>query len=185
MKNMTFDFDIAHDIAASKHFYQFYKNTDDYISLMMAYFRAGLEKGQACAWLVTEKIGLEEVHRLAELKIPRFLYYLCAGQIQILSAEDWYLTNGTFDEEHALANAQRYVENFMKQGYHCVRLGGSCAAAAARHDWWKFESYEQKVHEIIKGLPIIALCAYPILECSLRETKVVVDSHDDVLINHL
>ena len=182
---MSQDFDNLYSVSVSKHFYQFYKNTEDYLSLMLAYFRAGLEKGQACFWLVTEKIGLEEVHRLADIKIPRFLYYLCSGQIKILSAEDWYLTNGVFDEKKALGNAERLVRHYLEQGYHCIRLGGSCAAVTVREDWWKLESYERKAHEVIKAAPAIALCAYPILDCSLKETKMVVDSHDDVLINRL
>jgi len=44
--------------------------------------------------------------------------------------------------------------------------------------------YEKAMAEWIKDNPVIGLCAYPILECSLNETKAVLDCHDDVLVGH-
>lgn len=178
---MSLDFDLVHGVAPRKHFYQFYKSEEDYLSLMGSFLRAGLEKGQACLWLVCEKMGVEEAHRKIERRIPHFLYYLCAGQLQILSAEDWYLCAGRFDEARALANVGRYIEHVLTQGYHCLRVG-SGSESIPREDWNLLGSYETKAGSLIKSLPMIALCAYPILDCSLNETKMVVESHDDVLI---
>lgn len=181
IKSLTSDFDALHDINPSQHFYQFYKNTDDYMLVMSQYFRAGLEKGQACVWIVSEKVGVESANVFLDTMIPRFLYYKSSNQMIIRSAQEWYLTDGNFDEAKALNNAQDVIEGMFKKGYHCVRGAGD-VGVLPKEDWPKLEAYEKKIHELVKGAPIIGLCAYPILDCSLRETRMVLDCHDDVLV---
>ena len=176
-------FDLLHHISPGRHYYQFYKHTDDYLRAMIAYFQAGLEAGDACLWLVSERIGILEAREAAENTITGFPSYEEQGQFQILSAEDWYLHAGCFDEAQSFMNAARYVEEIQKQGFRKLRASGD-AGAVPRRDWQRFGMYEKNVDSVIKASPFVALCTYPILELSLKETKMVLDCHDDVLINH-
>lgn len=178
------DFDSLHGIAAGKHFYQFYKNQNDYLRVMIAYFRAGLEKGEACLWLVPQKIGVQQACVIADSEIPRFLYYLSASQFQIRSAEDWYLTDGSFDEKRAMANAQQMLSDIQRKGFHLLRAAGDLSAIP-REDWEKVHDYEAKIDPWIRTAPVIALCAYPILELNLLDTKSVVENHDGVLVGRI
>jgi hypothetical protein len=175
------DFDSLHNISAGKHFYQFYKGPEDYLHAMVSYFQTGLEKGQACFWLVSARIGIPKVHEFVESLIPQAKSYLSTGQLQILSAETWYLTQGTFDEEKAMSNALQALETIQKKGFSVLRGSGD-AGAIPRSDWKRVFSYEKNISRWIKSQPVIALCAYPIFECSLTETQAVLDRHDDVLI---
>ena len=178
------DFDLVHGVKPHRHLYQFYKSDDDYIRVVTAYLRAGLEKGEACLWLVPTKIGVEQAHAIGEKMVPRFLYFLCSGQIQLLAGEDWYLKQGRFDEAQALSNAERYVNHTLKQGFHCIRATGDLSSIPIR-DWELLENYEKKVDPFIKQAPAIALCTYPILDCTLKQTKMVLECHDDVLVGRL
>ncbi len=178
------DFDIAHNIHPGRHFYQFYKNQDDLMRVIIPYFQAGLQKGEACLWLVSEKTGVHEASAFAESRIPRFFYYLASAQIQILPAEDWYLTYGVFDEEKAMSNAPGAVARMEKMGYHRLRGAGD-AAAIPKRDWGRVHVYEENISSLIRSAPFIALCAYPILECSLPDTKSILENHDSVLIGRL
>lgn len=178
------DFDSLHNIAPGKHFYQFYKNTEDYLRVMMAYFQSGLDKGDACLWLVSETKGVENVIDFASQMIPRFMHCMASRQMVIQSAESWYRPAGRFDMNKALTNAQRHLEKILQAGYRTLRISGD-AAANAGLDYRAIEAYESRVDSVIKTLPIIALCAYPIQDCSITETKVIVDHHDDVLIGRL
>ncbi len=178
------DFDSLNNLSPGQHRYQFYKSEDDYVESMSRFFRAGLEKGDACLWLASEKMGLERISGLLETLIPNFLFYLSAGQFQIRSAEEWYLRDGYFSEEQALANAANYMEYVQKIGFNRLRGAGD-ASAIPRAEWPKLKSYEKKVDEIIKSSPIMAVCAYPILECTLQDTKMVLDCHDGVLSGKL
>ena len=175
------DFDAAHKIQPGRHFYQFYKNQKDLLRVMIPYFQAGLQKGEACLWLVSEKMGVQEASAVAESKIPRFFYYLASGQMQILSAEDWYLTDGFFDEEKAVSNANEVLARIKKMGYHRLRGAGD-AGAIPRRDWSRVHIYEGNISGLIRSAPLIALCAYPILECSLPDTQSILENHDNVLI---
>ena len=175
------DFDLLHSILPGKHFYQFYKGSDDFLLVMIPFFQAGLEKGEACLWLVSQKISLNSARAAAQNSISQFPYYNSSGQFQILSAEDWYLTAGSFDEAKALRNAEQYLGKIHEMGFKRLRGAGD-AGAIPRSDWPKVEAYEKKVAPWIKSQPVIALCAYPILECTPSQTKGILECHEDVLV---
>jgi hypothetical protein len=175
------DYNSGHDSVEGKHLYQFYKGKEDLLRIMLPFFQTGLEKSEGCLWLVSERIGVEEVKAIAEKEIPGFLSYISSGQFQILSAEEWYLTDGGFDETKALSNAVRFGRHMNAKGFKRLRIAGD-AGAVPHEDWVYSRSYEEKVDALVKAGPHIALCAYPILDCDLKDTKMVLDCHDDVLI---
>ncbi len=178
------NFDSMHNVFPGRHLYQFYKTHDDYLQILMPFFAAGLEKGDACLWLASEKIGIEKIENLFREKYPEFSMLVKSPQFQITSAEDWYLINGRFSEEHATQNAQRYVKFIQNQGFKRLRGAGD-AGVIPREDWGSLEAYEKNIDLFVKSMPVIGLCAYPILDCSLKETRMVIDCHDDVLVGHL
>jgi hypothetical protein len=175
------DFDIIHHIQPGKHFYQFYKNQDYLLRVLIPYFEAGLQKGEACLWLVSKKTGVSETTAFAETRIPRFLYYLASGQIQILPAEDWYLTDGLFDEEKAMSRANETVAHVLKMGYHRLRGAGDMGSIP-RRDWGRVHIYEGNISGLIRSASLIALCAYPISQCTLPDTKSILENHNSVLV---
>lgn len=181
---MIRDFDLLHNIEEGKHLYQFYKDSEDYFSALIPYFKSGLEKGDACLWLVSKKNGMNEARERAKQMIENFEKFEKRGQIQILSAEEWYLEKGSFDEKQSLEKAKEAVKVAIDSGFTRVRASGDVAAIPLT-ERSLLKSYEAKIHETISGSPVIALCAYPILDCSLQETKQVIDQHNDVLIGNL
>ena len=179
------DFDSLHGILPGKHFYQFYKGSDDFLCVMIPYFQTGLGKGEACLWLVSKRNGMHFSRVTAEGLISRFSDYDSSGQLVILSAEDWYLTDGFFDEEKAMSNAEQFVGKIKGQGFERFRIAGDIGGAVPRADWPKAEAYERKISPWIKSRAVIALCAYPILECTPSQTKGILDCHEDVLVGKL
>ncbi|HTL47372.1 MAG TPA: MEDS domain-containing protein [Verrucomicrobiae bacterium] len=178
------DFDGLHGVSAGKHLYQFYKNTEDYLRILTAYFAAGLEKGDACLWLASEKTGLEKVREAAEQMIPNAARHLAAGRLEIRSAESWYLTKGRFDEARAADNARVYIAEKREAGFKTFRGAGDMAAIP-HQDWNSVWPYEKKIDAFVKGNLITGLCAYPILECAISDTRKVLELHDGVLVGKL
>ncbi len=178
------DFDLRYNIAAGKHFYQFYKSLDDYLQVITSFLQAGLEKGQAGVWVASENKNLHELKAYALAQIPNAESYFDSGRLQICSGEEWYLKHGRFDEDQAIQNTIQCVEALQQKGFSIVRGCGD-AAAIPREDWQRVQMYEKKIGCWIKENAVIGLCAYPILECSLNETKAVLENHDDVLVHHL
>ena len=154
-------FDFLHNISPGKHYYQFYKNPDDFFQVMIPFFQAGLDRGDACLWLVSEAIGLQRTFQTARMQIRGFKDAISSGQLEILSGERWYLNNGIFDESQAILNAQTYLEKIKKAGFECLRGAGD-AACIPRPEWGKVDLYERKMDGWIKSQPIIGLCAYPL-----------------------
>ena len=177
------DFDSLHNIAPGKHFYQFYKSSDDFFQVMMSFFQAGLEKGDACLWLVSDKVGFHHAYQTAQSMISGFKEAVSSGKFEIFSGELWYLSSGMFDESQAIFNAQNYLDKIKNAGFKCLRAAGD-VGCVPKSDWGKVDLYERKVDGWIKSQPVIALCAYPLLQCTPSQAKNVLESHEDVLVGH-
>ena len=172
------DFDAVHGIRPGRHFYQFYKDFDDYLRVVIPYFRAGLEKGEACLWIVTSRWGLDQVKMRIQGLIPDGDPYLSSGQLILREAESWYLnTSGDFDEEGLILKAQQALQFALSQGYQILRGAGE-ASCIPRLDWPRMMAYEQNIAGWIAQQPVIGLCAYPIHDCTPTETRDVIACHD-------
>ena len=152
---------------------------------MVPYFQAGLRKKEACLWLVSQRNGLDFCRVTVQNLIPGFSRYESSGQFKMLSAEDWYLSHEAFDQGKAFRNAQDHADEFRKLGFQHIRVAGDIGGAIPRKDWPEVEDYERRISVWIKPEPVVALCAYPILECTPSQTKGILDSHEDVLIGRL
>ncbi|MCM8774962.1 MAG: MEDS domain-containing protein [Candidatus Omnitrophica bacterium] len=178
------DFDTVNNIFPGMHFYQFYKQMDDYLRVLIPFFHAGLRKGESGLWLASERMGLYDIESAVRSAIPNLDDYFTSGQFQIRSAETWYCEDGVFDEEKTFVHARQYLAEMQKAGFMQSRIAGD--AGAVSHDQWpKAVEYEKKISSLIKSAPIIALCAYPILQCTLTDTKAVLEEHDSVLVGRL
>jgi hypothetical protein len=178
-------FDALHDILPGKHFYQFYKSIDDVVHVVVPYLRAGLEKDEACLWLVSERIGLGHARQVVESMAEEFSDFVASNRLAVMSAEDWYLKDGRFNEEQAIRNAMQYFDHVQQLGCRGLRAAGDIGGAVPREDWDKCIAYEEKVGVWIGAQAVTALCSYPILECTPSQTKDVLTCHHDVLMGQI
>jgi len=178
-------FDSLHQILPGKHFYQFYKGSGDFLNVMIPYLDAGLRKGEACLWLISKKNGIDFSRVTAESLIPGFSDYLSSGQFQIIPAEDWYLSDDSFSADQAVRNIEAYIEGVEGRNFKRFRVAGDIGGVVPNADWPYVEAYEQNISSWLKAHSIVALCAYPILECPPSRMKGILDFHEDVLIGKL
>ncbi len=174
------DFDSVHQIKVGGHYYQFYKTMDDYLHISLSYLYAGLKKGNACVWLVNDQIGIEKAEKEFLSVYPDATGYLVSHQLQIKSAQAWYLNRGCFDMAQALQNATNFLESCARRDFACVRGIGDIGAIPDE-DWVLLHEYEEKIHSMISSIPLIAVCAYPIHRCSMADTRKVIESHHQPL----
>lgn len=174
------DFDTVHRIKVGGHYYQFYKSMDDYLQISLSFLYAGLKKGNACLWLVNDQLGMEKAEKEFLNVYPDATGYLVSHQLQIKSAQSWYLNRGTFDMKQSLENARAFLEDCFKRDFSCVRGIGD-AGSIPDDDWGSLHDYEEKLHLMIENVPLIAVCAYPIQRCSITDTKHVIESHHQPL----
>jgi len=173
--------------SAAKHFYQFYKGREDLFRITIPFLRVGLENGEACVWVVSRSTGTVEAIEAFEREYD-LGRVVRNGQLAIVPAERWYLDRGRFSERKVLARWRKFVEEKSRQGFSACRAVGDTAWLVAT-DWFRFQVYEKKVHAWLQtdrlDVHFTALCAYPIRQCSLTQTKDVLDHHDTVFLSKL
>lgn len=177
----TNSFHIKKNISPGGHFYQFYKGAEDYYQAVISFLNAGLKRNHACLWLVSKDKGYEETIARANRQIDNFRYYEATEQLRILPAEEWYLENDELNETRIFHQVMQYLEEMQKKGFRCLRITGD-ATAIPKEKWNNLHAYESKISAILEDLPVIGLCTYPILSCTLQDTRCVIENHTDVLI---
>src|SRR2546429_1890855 len=72
------------------HFCHFYETRDDLLQTLLPFFKAGLERGEFCAWVVSEPLTETGVwHPLGEAG-PGLSRYVSAHSIEVLDAPELY-----------------------------------------------------------------------------------------------
>src|SRR6478736_3219484 len=83
------------DLPWGSHVCQFYDSKQDQLDMLVPYFKQGLERNEACAWLVGDLTTEEAKTALAEV-VPDLDAYLATGQMQIVHYSSFYTDpNGT------------------------------------------------------------------------------------------
>src|ERR1700683_498750 len=70
------------DMPWGSHICQFYTRKEDLVQLLVPYFKQGLEKNDACVWLVAD-LSVEEARNALAAVMPGLEHYIAKGQMQI------------------------------------------------------------------------------------------------------
>jgi hypothetical protein len=65
------------------HFCHFYETRDDLLETLLPFFRAGLEAGEFCAWVVSEPLTEEEVWKALDRAVPGLDRYVSDQSIEV------------------------------------------------------------------------------------------------------
>ncbi len=167
----------------AKHFYQFYRGREDLFRVAIPFLRLGLQNNEACLWVISESVGLLRAVDTF-LREMDFVPYLEKGQLSLLPAERWYLDRGRFSERQVMNRFQNFIQEKKRRGFLSFRGVGDVGWLEDK-DWFKFQSYEEKIHAQVENLPGTLICAYPIQNCSLTQTKDILDHHDSVFLTKI
>jgi signal transduction histidine kinase len=159
----------------------FYETKDDLIDILIPYFKAGLENHEFCLCVASEPVIAAEAERALKQAVPDFARYLADGQIEIVSHAHWYLQDGRFDPSRVRQGWIDRLEQCLAQGYAGMRFAAN-ASWLAREDWDRFAEYEEKVDELFRKLPVLAVCAYALARCSSADMLDVVRHHQFSLV---
>src|ERR1700675_3582759 len=79
------------------HFFMFYETKKDLLETLVPYFKAGLETGELCLWVVSEPLTEEEAREALREAVPEFDRYLADDSIEILRGREFYLSGNDRD----------------------------------------------------------------------------------------
>jgi signal transduction histidine kinase len=172
--------DVVGDMPWGTHFCLFYETKRDLLDTMISYCKTGLESEEFCLWVVAEPLTTEEAMDALKDAVPDLDRYLADQSIEIVSARDWYLQDGTFDLNRATGRWHEKLAYASARGYAGVRVTGD-TAWLEKKDWKDFCEYEEGLNEAIANRHLAVLCTYPIASCGAVEVLDVTRTHQFAL----
>ena len=163
------------------HFCQFYKTKQDLIDILVPYFKAGLESNEFCMWVTSEPLIVAEAKEAMREGVSGFDEYFRQGQMEIIPYNEWYLLEGTFDDDRVLEGWLSKLEQALARGYSGLRLTGNTFWLERNH-WQAFTEYEAKINNIIGKYRMMAACTYSLDRCDGSAVIDVVKNHQFALV---
>jgi PAS domain S-box-containing protein len=168
--------DVVGDMPWGTHFCLFYETKADLLETTVSYCKAGLQSQEFCLWVVAAPITEDDAKQALKLAVPDLDQYLVATSIEIVTARDWYLHDGTFDLKRVIAGWNEKLVRASARGYAGVRVTGDTAWLEEK-DWRDFCEYEDSLNAAIANQRLTVLCTYPLAACGAAEILDVVRTH--------
>jgi len=173
--------DLLGHVPWGTHFCQFYETREDLTSILIPYFKAGLENNEFCIWVTAKPLGKERALAAMRRAMPDFDLYLVRGQIEIIPRDQWYLRDDIFNLQMVLERWIDKLDHALKQGYDGLRVTGN-TSWLEKNDWKRFTKYEEEINKVIGKYRMIAIYTYSLNRCSAAEVIDVVNNHQFALI---
>jgi C4-dicarboxylate-specific signal transduction histidine kinase len=167
---------VVGDVPWGTHFFMFYETKEDLLDTLVPYFKAGLETGELCLWLVSEPLTEEEARNALREVVPEFDRYLTDHSIEILRGRQFYVTGDDLDLRRAIRTWAEKTDFALTRGYAGLRVSAS-TAWLERKDWNAFSDYENEVNNSIGRWRMTALCTYPLAGSTAAEILDVTRTH--------
>src|ERR1700730_1793695 len=164
------------DVPWGTHFFLFYETKEDLLETLIPYFKAGLEAGEFCVWVVSEPLTEGEAKRALRSSIAGFDRYLKYHSIEFLGGREFYLNDQDLDLEEVGRRWNDKLAHALADGYAGLRLTGN-TAWLEKKDWKAFNDYEGEVTDFIASQRMLALCSYPLVGSAAAEILDVARTH--------
>ncbi|MEO8517396.1 MAG: MEDS domain-containing protein [Flavobacterium sp.] len=159
------------------HFCNFYESKQDLLDILVPYYKAGLENNEFCFWVTSEPITPEDALHAMQKVIPEINQYIKNKNIEIIPYNQWYLTNGKFNDEIVLKKLLEKVKTVLKLGFDGMRVHGN-ESWLTPEIWKNFIEYERKLNNTLVDNRILVLCTYPLAKCDATAVLDVAHVHD-------
>ncbi len=163
------------------HLCQFYETKEDLLETLVPYFKEGLKANEACIWITSDPISVDEAKDSLRAVVPNLDHRLTTGQMDIIPHKQWYLADEGLDFDQVLWEWIGRAEHTLKRGYVGLRVTGDATHLQDRY-WADLSTYEQQVQAKISDFKMIALCTYPLQKCSASQFFQIVDFHDCAIV---
>ena len=167
---------VVGDMPWGTHFCQFYETKEDLLNTLVPYFKAGLEDGEFCVWVVCEPVSEDEAWSALQKVFPDLDRYLSDGAIEMFPAREWYLERGKFELQWVTSAWNDKLSRALARGYPGMRVSGN-TAWLERKDWRDFCEYEEQLNHSITDQPMAVLCTYPLMTSGAAELLDVARNH--------
>ena len=171
------------DLPWGSHVCQFYDTKDDQLAMLVPYFKQGLERNEACAWLVGD-LTVEEARQALSQAVPNLDEFMATGQMQIVHYSEFYSDpNGTVRAPEQLSYQFASMGTAaLESGFAGLRASGSVSWVKDAENMSRFMSYESKVNLAIQNSRIMAVCTYPAEAAALCACRELIHNHGNIFV---
>ena len=171
------------DMPWGSHVCQFYTAKEDLLSMLVPYFKQGLERNEACVWLVGD-LTVEEARAALAVAVPDLQRYLDKGQMQIRHYTELYTTpDGKVKPPAELSDAFAAMGSTVTaSGYEGLRASGSVSWVKDEESMARFMEYETKVNLAIQTARIMAVCTYPAGSAAMCQCRELIHNHGRIFV---
>jgi len=99
-----------------------------------------------------------------------------AGQIQIVSHDEWYTKHGVLDSAETVQSWMSRKDEAIASGYAGLRISGN-TSFLDESTWDAFLDFEGAADVAFRGQPIVALCSYCLAKCPGKAVLDVMHRH--------
>lgn len=163
------------------HICHFYESKEDLLEVLVPWFIEGLKGGELCAWVVSEPLTAEHALEALKRAAPELAGHIKNGHLLLLTHDEWYLENGSFNAERVLNGWTGLLEKAAASGLGGVRVTGNVTWLGESR-WDSFMEYERKCQHLMRKSRMLAICTYPLQALSPTDITEVVSCHGTALI---
>jgi signal transduction histidine kinase len=159
------------------HSCHFYETKQDLLESLVGFFKAGLEDGEFCLWVVSPPISTEDAVAALRKAVPKFDEHLARHDLEIIPHEQWYFTDGVFDLLRLLERLSEKLDELLHTSHVGVRASGNTGWLHEK-DWRDFREYEKELNVLIADQRILVLCTYPLTNTPAAQIMDVARIHN-------
>jgi two-component system, sensor histidine kinase PdtaS len=171
------------DLPWGSHVCQFYNHKDELTKMLVPYFKQGLERNEACVWLVGD-LTIDEARDALAAAVPRLDRYMAKGQMQIRHYSEFYTNpNGTVKAPDELSRQFAEMGSTVRaKGFEGLRASGSVSWVNNEESMARFMDYETKVNCAIQDSRIMAVCTYPAQAAAMCRCRELIHNHGKIFV---
>ena len=173
--------DALSDVAWGTHLCMFYETSEDLVSILALYFKAGLENNECCMWVTSGPLEPQEARAALNRVVNNLDSYIERGQIEILDAAEWYKRSDQSEAEETLQGLVVKEQQAIESGFDGLRLSGNMFWLE-ENDWRSIVEHEVAINNIVSKHRVVAICSYPVAGCEIAKVLDVANSHQLALV---
>ncbi|WXG44314.1 MAG: MEDS domain-containing protein [Promethearchaeati archaeon SRVP18_Atabeyarchaeia-1] len=143
---------------AGDHVIFFHSSREDKRYVLFTYIQAGLEKGQAAAYVTSQETP-DQVRKAMQEYGVDVKRHEASGALRVIDYRGWYIIGGGFDPEKTMDLWRGLVRETRKKGFKGMRVTGDMTCFFDHEIVQDLMEYEANFSKSV-GAEIMAICAY-------------------------
>jgi PAS domain S-box-containing protein len=173
--------EVIGDVPWGTHICQFYQTKEDLTETLLSYFKAGLENNEFCLWITSQPLEVDDAIEALREVVPFLNVYLENGQIEIISYEGWFLTEGISNFENILNSYTKKLNYALSNGYEGVRVSVN-NLWLDKKNLNDFTKYKKQIENVTCDYNMTVLYTYCLKSLNVHEIVNLSLNHQFILV---